>query len=268
MAPVNFTPKNIVTQGFKAQWGINTAVYTRQTTDLDTSVKADKVDASTWGTRFKNDLPGLQEGTTKITGMHSGVRGQPGDTLPKLVGKTTPVYAWNALETLNPLAPIGFGPVRVMEYSPKSKMKDAVQFDTELSAAGAMYSGFILVSPKSTSTMLVTGMGLDDDSTSTTGATSFGGNVQAHFYDVSGGTTPSVTVTVQHSTDGTTWTTLATLAAVTQANITNPLIATQSVDIPSTTTVNAHVRASWTTSGTPTSIQALVMYDRGVDPDS
>lgn len=268
MAPVNFTPKNIVTQGFKAQWGIGTSVYTRQTTDLDTSVKADKVDASTWGTRFKNDLPGLQEGTTKITGMHSAVRGQPGDTLPKLVGKTTPVYAWNALESLNALAPIGFGPVRVMEYSPKSKMKDAVQFDTELSAAGAMYSGFILVSPKSITQLATTGTGLDDDSTSTTGATSFGGNIQAHFYDVSGGTAPSVTVVVQHSPDGTTWTTLASFVAVTDTTVLTPTVATQSVDIPSTTTVNAHVRAQWTTTGTPTSVQALIMYDRGVDPDS
>lgn len=265
MTAINFSAQAIITPGFKAYWGIGTNVYTRQTTDLDSMFKADKLDGSTWGAKFKNDLPGMQEATTKITGKHSAVRGQVGDILPSLVGQVTPVYAWNALESLNALAPIGFGPVSVMEYSPKAKEKDVTTFDTELSARGAAYTGFILVSPKSTTQLITTGTGSDDDSTATTGATSFGGCIQMHVYDISGGTTPSMTMIVQHSPDGTTWSTLASFVAATPLTI--PTTYVQNVLIPSTTTVNAHVRASWTTTGSPTSVQALVMYDRGTDPD-
>lgn len=265
MAAIDFSTAAIITPGFKAHWGIGRQVYTRQTTDLDQTFKADKLDGSTWGAKFKNDLPGLQEAMTKITGKHSAVRGQVGDVLPSLVGQTTPVFAWNALESLNVLAPVGFGPVSVMEYSPKAKEKDVTAFDCELSARGAAYTGFILVSPKSTTQLITTGTGSDDDSTSTTGATSFGGCIQMHVYDLSGGTTPSLTMIVQHSPDGTTWSTLGSFVAAT--NLTASTTFVQNILIPSTTVVNAHVRASWTTTGTPTSAQALVMYDRGTDPD-
>jgi hypothetical protein len=264
MTAINFAATPIITPGFKAFWGLQTYVFTRQTTDLDSTFKADKLDGSTWGARFKNDLPGLQEATTKITGKHSAIRNQIGDILPNYVGQTTPIYAWNALESLNVLAPVGFGPVSVMEYSPKAKEKDVTTFDTELSARGAAYSGFILVSPNSTTQLATTGTGSDDDSTLSSGATAFGGVIQMHVYDISGGTTPTMTMIVQHSTDGTTWSTLASFVVATPLTI--PTTYVQNVLIPSTTTVNAHVRASWTTTGAPTSVQALVMYDRLTDP--
>lgn len=264
MTAINFAATPIITPGFKAFWGIGTSVFTRQTTDLDSTFKADKLDGSTWGAKFKNDLPGLQEATTKITGKHTAVRGSVGDILPSLVGQTTPVYAWNALESLNALAPVGFGPVSVMEYSPKAKEKDVTTFDSELSARGAAYTGFILVTPQSTTNLITTSTGSDDDSTSTTGATAFGGVIQMHVYDISGGTTPTMTMIVQHSTDGTTWSTLQSFVVATPLTI--PTTYVQNVLISSTVTVNAHVRASWTTTGAPTSVQALVMYDRGTDP--
>jgi hypothetical protein len=265
MTAINFSSTPIITPGFKAFWGIQGYVFTRQTTDLDSTFKADKLDGSTWGAKFKNDLPGLQEATTKITGKHTAVRNQVGDILPTLVGQTTPVYAWNALESLNALAPIGFGPVSVMEYSPKAKEKDVTTFDTELSARGAAYTGFILVTPQSTTNLITTGTGSDDDSTSSTGATAFGGVIQMHVYDISGGTTPTMTMIVQHSPDGTTWSTLASFVVATPLTIATTYV--QNVLIASTVTVNAHVRASWTTTGSPTSVQALVMYDRGTDPN-
>lgn len=266
MAAIDFSVDTVVYPGFKAQWGLNGYVFTKQTNDLDQTVKADKIDGSAWGTRFKNDLPGMQEGTTKITGLHTGTRGQVGDIMSGLVGQSAPVYAWNALQTLNVLAPITFQPVSVMEYSPKATEKDAVKFTTELSARGDMNTGFILVSPKSTTQLITTGTGSDDDSTLTTGATAFGGVIQMHVYDISGGTSPTMTMIVQHSPDGTTWSTLASFVVATPG--TSGTTYVQRVKIPSTTTVNAHVRASWTTTGSPTSVQALVMYDRGSDPDA
>lgn len=265
MTLIDFDVDTVVYPGFKSHWGVDRYVFSKQTEDLDQNRKSDDIDGSTWGTRFENMLAGPQKAETKISGMHSAIRGQIGDILDPMVGRSTPVLAWNAHESLNVLAPITFQPATFKEYSIKSKRKEVVKFDATLGARGAFNTGFILVSPKSNTTMLVTGTGLDDDSTLTTGATSFGGVIQMHMYDLAGGTTPSVTVVVQHSPDGTTWATLGSFVAAT--NLTAATTFVQRVKIPSTTTVNAHVRAQWTTTGTPTSCQALVMYDRGIDPD-
>jgi len=71
---------------------------------------------------------------------------------------------------------------------------------------------------------------------------------------------------VQHSPDGTTFTDLGTFTTVTATNATGTWV--QRIDLPSTTTINSQVKASWVTTGTPTEVQALVAIARGVDLDA
>lgn len=266
MTVIDFAAETTFFPGYKSHWGVESYVFSSQTKDFDSDDEADGIDGSAWGNRFLNELPAQRKAMHKVKGLHAGAKGKIGNILKPLVGQTTPLRQWIADETLNALAPITFGPVSLKKYSTSRKFKDANEFDAEMSVRGELNDGVILVSPKSTATMATTGNGLDDDNTLYGGATTFGGAAQLHMYDLDGGTTPSVTVVIQHSTDGSVWTTLGSFAEVT--NATEATTFTQRIKIPSTTTVNAHVRAQWTTAGTPTSVQGLVMFARGIDPDA
>jgi hypothetical protein len=266
MAVVDFAQDTTFFPGYKSHWGIETYVFSSQTKDFDSDDEADAIDGSAWGNRFMNELPAQRKASHKIKGLYSGAPGQIGHILKPMVGATTAKRQWVATETLNALAPIAFGPVSLKKLSTSAKFKDAVEFDAELSVRGALDFGNILVSPKSNTTMTATGNGSDLDNTLYGGATSFGGSAQLHVYDLAGGTTPGVTVVVQQSVDGSTWTTLGSFTVFNAATSSTTFV--QRIKIPSTTTVNAHVRAQWTTTGTPTSVQALVVFARGVDPDA
>lgn len=266
MALVDFAATTAFFPGYKSHWGIEDYVFSAQTKDFDVDREADKIDGSAWGSRFMNELPAQQKASYKMKGLHSGAIGQVGNILQPMVGAATAKRLWLATESLALLSPATFGPVSLTKYSTSAKFKDAVEFDAEASARGDVDDGFILVTPKTVNVLTTTGNGSDLDNGAALGSTAFGGNAQLHVYDLSGGTTPSVTVIIQHSPDGTTWTTLGSFTAVTSATLATTKV--QRITIPSTTTVNQHVRAQWTTSGTPTSVQALVLFARNVDPDA
>lgn len=269
MTVVDFSTDTIAYAGFKSHWGLEGNVFTRQTEDLDMSSESDELDGSTWGARFENMLTGQQKAEQKISGVHTGVKGNIGDIMNTLRGRSTPVRGWAALESLNALSPIAFYPCRVKKYGVTSKRKEVVKFDAEINAAGDYNNGFILVSPKGTTQLATTGTGSDDDNSlngPNGGVTTFGGVAQMHLYHIGGGTTPGVTVLVEHSPDGTTWATLATFVVATE--LTKDTTYVQRVRVASSLTVNNHVRAKWTTTGTPTAIQGLVMFSRGVDFDA
>lgn len=245
--------------GWKTQWGIDEFVFSAQGNDLDHGRKADKVEGSGFGTRVKNNLPGMQEGNLKIKGLYQGGKGTLNSIISARFGRTSPVNAWYAVGGLSVGAPVMMQPSSITDFSISAKLKDSVEFDLELDARGAYDDGFILVSPKTLLT--ATGQGSVDDNTTFGGATSVGGVAQMHVLAVDGGTAPTLAMKIQHSTDGTTWTDLVTFTSVTAKG-------SQRVVLPSTTTVNAQVRANWTITGTPTGIQVLVGFARGVDLDA
>lgn len=259
-ATTNFFP------GFKSHWGVEGYVFSSQTKDHDHDRDAADIDGSAWGNRFENMLTGQSKASNKVNGLASGAPGQVSNVIKPWVGKTIALKQWHAHETLNLLSPITFGPVSFKKYSESGKFKEAVTFNTELNYRGDVDDGFILVTPKTTNVLTTTGNGSDLDNGAALGATTFGANAQLHMYDLAGGTTPSVTVVIQHSPDGTTWTTLGSFVACT--NLTAATTFVQRITIGSTVTVNQHVRAQWTTSGTPTGVQAMVLFARNVDPDS
>lgn len=86
-----------------------------------------------------------------------------------------------------------------------------------------------------------------------TWGTAFGGQ---GYLQVAAFTGTSVTATIQHSADGTTWTTLAAFTAVTAAP------AFQRIAVANTTTVNRYLRVSST--GTFTNAVFAVAFDRNV----
>lgn len=266
MTVIDFNQTSTFFPAYKSHWGVEGYVFSAQTRDYDHDREADDIEGSGWGARFENNLPSMQKASDKIKGLHAGGPGQVGHILMPMVGATTPKRIWKATETLNVLAPATFGPASLKKYSVSAKMKDAVEFDAEWGYRGDVDDGNILVTPKTANVLVTTGNGSDLDNTLHGGATSFGANAQLHVYDLAGGTTPTVAVVIQHSDDGTTWTTLGSFATVSEATSSTSFV--QRIAIPSTTVVNAHVRAQWTTTGTPTSVQALVLFARNVDPDA
>jgi hypothetical protein len=246
--------------GFDTQWGIEQYLFSAQGNDLEHSRKADKVDISGFGTRVRNSLPGMMDGSLKIKGLVDMDRGALSWQLNQWLGRKSPVNAWFAFQGLEALQPITMQPSSVLDASPNSKLKDAVDFSLELDARGAFDDGVILLSPQNLLTGS-SGTGSLDDNTSVGGATTTGCSAQLHVWALDGGTSPSVTCKVQHSPDGTAWTDLITFDAAST-------LGSQRIVLPSTTTVNAKVQATWTMSGSPTDAQVLLGFARGVNLDA
>lgn len=245
--------------GFRAHWGIEQYLFTAQGNDISHSRKADKVDGSGFGTRVKNDLPGMQEGTITIKGLSAMEKGAINSVITPWLGRKSPVNAWYAFQGLTIGSPITMQPSSVMDASVGAKLKDAVDLSVELGARGAYDDGTIMLSP---GTLLTgsTGTGTLVNDTAYGGATTTGGSGQLHVWALDGGTTPSVAIKIQHSPDGTTWTDLI-------AFTTKSAPGSQRVTLPSTTTVNAYLQATWTLTGSPTGVQVLAGFARGINLD-
>lgn len=102
--------------------------------------------------------------------------------------------------------------------------------------------------------MTVTGVGtgVDDDAASAANTQAIG---YLHVTSIVGGTAPSITMKIQDSPDNSTWTDLVTFSAVTTARTAQRVVVN--------TSPKRWFRASWTITGTPTSIQAAVAIARG-----
>lgn len=261
---VNLRPRSVAFPGYKTKWGVEENYFAAQGTDLDHSLDSDKADGSGFGTPFKNDIPTMRDGTIKISGLASMAQGQVTDVLEDYAGRIAPLNLWYATQGMAVGAPIRFQPSRLMKHSIKAKMKDSVQFDSEWAAAGASDKGFILITPNT----LVSGSTFTSapliNKTLTGTATNFGGVLVVHLWSLVGGTSPTVTVKIQHSPDGTTFTDLAgaTTAAL------SPTATSARIEIPSTTVVNGQIEALVTIAGSPTELQMLVGFSRGKDPDA
>lgn len=256
---IDLAQQSIFYPGYKAQWGVEQFVWSARANDIEHSLKADKVDGSTFGTRVRNSLPGLQDGSLKVKGVAVLDKGEMLYWINQWFGRRSPVNAWYALEGLEALQPITMQPSSIIDASRSAKLKDANDFSLELDARGAYNDGTILLSP----TALLSGasgVGSVDDNTNYGGATTTGGAAQLHVLALDGGTTPSLTVKIQHSSDGSVWTDLLTFDAATKPGA-------QRITLPSTTQVNAQVKASWTLGGSPTDVQVLLGFARGVDLD-
>lgn len=250
---INLNQVTIAYPGYKTQWGIEQYLFGAQGNDLQHSRKADKIDGSGFGTRVRNSLPGMQDGSLKIKGLASMDRGTLNWQVGNWFGRTSPVNAWYALEGLNALQPITMQPSSIIDASVTAKLKDAVDFQLELDARGAYDDGLILLSPGTLIT--ATGTGTLCDDTLFTGATTYGAAAQLHVWALDGGTTPSITVKVQHSPDGTTWTDLMTFAAASA-------VGSQRIVVNTGSTINQKIQAIYTVTGAPTAIQVLLGFSR------
>lgn len=254
MSTINVNEVTTAYPGYDTEWGIEQFLFSAQGNDLSHGRKADEIPTDGFGTRVHNSMPGMLSGKLDIKGLATLDRGTLNWWLNQWQGRKSPVNSWFALEGLALLAPITTQPSSVMDNSITAKLKDAVDFSLSLSARGAFEDGIIALSPE---TLLTGASGtgpLIDDSTFT-GPTTSGAVGVLHMWGWDAGTSPSTTVTIEHSPDGVTWTSLISFAPMSA-------VGSQRISVNVGLTINQKIQAIWTNSGSPTDAQVLVSFAR------
>ena len=216
--------------------------------NVSPSANVEMLDATTLNDTAKTFVPGLEDFTLNVDGLFDNNTGA-GTPFANIVA------AVNATSTVpTSVAPSGFAvgssvwllPAKTITYEVTSAVADLVQFSMSLGAAEPPQIG---VSLTDLTAFTSNGNGATVDNSA---ATSNGAIAQLHCTAASG-TTPATVFTIQHSTNGSTWSTLQTFTTITSTT-------SQVVNI--TGTVNRYVRVIHTVSGTTPSFTCQVSLAR------
>ncbi len=259
---IDLTQGAVFYPAFQAAFGMEQYWFGSQANDIEVSRKAAKIKGDTFGSRFTNSVTGMMEGSVKIKGVSALEKGAINWQLDQWMGRKSAINAWVAPQgVLAPLLPVLLLPTAIMDNSLTMKLADADDFSVELDARGALDSGTMLLTPQ----ILLTGSGTGttDLNVGFGGASSNGAVGQLHVLAIDGGTSPTVTVTIQHSSDNITFTPLISFTSMGVPAV--GAAGSLRIKLPSTTTVNAYVQATWTTTGAPTAVQVMCGFARGVN---
>ena len=126
MPVVNLNARSESYAGFKTRWGADHYIFTAQGTDLDHSLKAEEIDGSGFGTRFKNNLPGMIDGTLKMSGLAAMKAGKVSWVFNQWLGRTSDVNVWYVTEGFDALSPIAMQPSSLMEEIGRASCRERV----------------------------------------------------------------------------------------------------------------------------------------------
>lgn len=230
----------------KLIYGTNAlAAYLRT---VSPSASIEMLDVTTLADTAKAFTPGLEDFSLNIDGLFDTTT-SAGSVWANI---TAAINAGTTVATS--VAPTGFAvgnsvwllPAKTLNYEVSSSVADVVGFSMSL-GAGAPASTGVSLADLSAITATANGTTVDNSTSTSNGAVA-----HLHVTDTSG-TSPTMTVIVQHSTNGSTWATLGTFTAVT---------ANTSEVITTTGTVNRYVRAQYTVGGTTPSFTCQVSLAR------
>lgn len=212
------------------------------------SASVDMLDVTSLANTSKAYIAGLEEYNLNVEGMFDNATGA-GSLWDALI---TPINS--DLIVATSVAPNGFAngssvwllPARTVTFDVSSAVADVVGFSL---AFGAGQSASLGTSLLDLAALTSTGNGSSVDNAA---ATSNGYVANLHVTAVSG-TTPSMAIVIQHSTNNSTWSTLATFTTATAAT---------SQVLTGSGTVNRYVRASYTLSGTTPSFTTQISLAR------
>lgn len=211
------------------------------------SGKADAVETTTFGAIAKSYIAGQKDATVSAEGIFDGATGAVDQVLSQALGSNSSIWTyWPQGETA--VGDDGYGCDAIETTYEVTSPVDGV---VAVSAEAQSKTGPERVdSLHPLATRTATGNGSSHDNGA---ATSNGGVAYLHVTAASG-TSPSLTVNVQHSTDNATWVDLITFTAVTAGN--------QAQRVAVSGTVNRYVRATWTISGTSPSFTFSASFGR------
>lgn len=206
------------------------------------------LDATTLADSSLVYLPGLQSNAFSLSGLFDSATGA-GTLLEQITssfGSDTAVASTIGPAGFTTGNPAWLLPALTIDYQVSSPVADLVPFTLNLGAGAPAGLGICLTDLAALTT---TGNGTSQDNGS---ATSRGAVAHLHITAVAG-TTPSMTMLVQHSTNNSTWTTLGSFSVASA-------VGSQTLQISGT--VNRYVRASYTITGTGPSFTTLVAISR------
>lgn len=212
------------------------------------SVNIDMLESTTLADTAKTFQPGLEDISLNLDGLFDNTTGA-GTAFTNIIASIT-----GGSTVATSVAPSGFAvtnPVWLMgtktiSYEVSSAVADLVQFSMALGSGSAPGLG---VSLADLAAITATGNGTSVDNGA---GTSNGGIANLHITDVTG-TSPTLVVLIQHSTNNVSFSTLATFTTATAAT---------SKQITFTGTVNRYVRATYTAGGTTPSFTSQVSLAR------
>lgn len=206
------------------------------------------LDATTLADASLVYTPGLKQTAFSLSGLFDSTTGA-GTLLEQITGSFG-----SSTAVATTISPAGFSagnpawllPALTVDYQLSSAVADLVPFTLNLGAGAPAGLGNCLTDLAALTT---SGNGSSQDNGA---ATSNGAVAHLHITAVSG-TTPSMTMLVQHSTNNSTWTTLGTFSVASA-------VGSQTLQISGT--VNRYLRASYTITGTNPSFTTLVAISR------
>lgn len=229
--------------------------------EISQEVELDEAEVTTLCSTLKDYIPGLAEVTIELEGYFDTDTVSPANTMEALFhskissGEVFPVtFAPNGGDTLGDPVYImnGF----VQEYTIENTVDEAAAVEATMRCSSALARGRIIHSDSVART--ATGNGGDTPPGTgnvDNGAATTDGGVAVLQVSAASGTTPTLDVKLQHSSDGTTWADLATFTQQTTVN-------GEYVTVASGTTVNRYLRALWTIGGTTPSFNFNLAFKR------
>jgi len=225
---------------------------------INMEAELDEVETTTLCSTIKDYIPGLAEVTVEMEGFFDTNTASPATTLEALLeshfGQVFPLT----------FAPEGGGQVGdpqymlngfLQDYQIEATVDEAVSMELTFRCSSAMARGRVLHTDTAPVTAtgnggLVIGTGVVDNGAATTN-----GGVGVLQVSAVSGTTPTLDVVLQHSTDNITYTDLLTFP--TQNSVNGVYL-----ELAAGTTVNRYMRARWVVGGTTPSFNFNVGFKR------
>lgn len=228
--------------------------------EITQEAEIEEAEVTTLCSTLKDYIPGLAEVTIEIEGFFDTDTVSPANTMEAL---------FHSKITSAEVFPITFAPdgggstgdgVYMMngflqEYSIENTVDEAAAVEATMRCSSALARGLMIERGAIARTVtgdagLVVGTDVLDNTTATTD-----GGVAVLQVFAASGTTPSITVVLQHSADNITYADLATFSAKTAVD-------SEYLTVAAGTTVNRYLRARWTISGTTPSFNFNLAFKR------
>lgn len=213
--------------------------------NVDITRTADVTETTAFGGTAKSFISGDKDGTISMTGMFDSTADA---ILQPFLGSSTNTDICIGADGITDGKSIFFGTGVVTNYGQSSPVGDVVGTSLDLQANAGLFNGLVL----DNATITATG---NSTATDNGAGTSNGGGAIAIVTAVSGTSTPTATVKIQHSTNDSTYVDLVTFTNFTA-------VGSQVSEVASGTTINRYLRVNYTITGTNPSFNVIVGFGR------
>lgn len=215
---------------------------------IGTPSSLDVAEVTPFGSTAKSYIPGVADATVTMGGFYEGTM-EATEELLDTVASTGEVILVSYGRAITVGQTVKFAKVIRSAFEVTGSVSDAVGISGAAQADGGLHTGTVLAAKQAVSTTPVNGSTVDGGASSANG-----GHAALHI--TANDRDGDVTVTVQHSTDGSVWVDKGTFTVVA-----TDTLASEVIDLAGT--INRYVRAVVTLAGSTGSATVTVALSRG-----